>query len=75
MLFSSLLYRGSIYWLQNNFSIMANTLQKIVLLDINANTLSLIEAKLSDGYYIHKVINLQPSVNKLLIIYTLPEWF
>lgn len=54
---------------------MANTLQKIVLLDINANTLSLIEAKLSDGYYIHKVINLQPSVNKLLIIYTLPEWF
>lgn len=53
---------------------MANTLQKIAILDIDANTKSVIETKLNEGYYIHQITNLQPSVNKLLIVYTLPDW-
>lgn len=53
---------------------MPNTIQKIALLDIDANIKSVIETKLNEGYCIMKIVNLQPSINKLLIIYTFPDW-
>jgi len=49
-----------------------NDKQKIVTVDISANTENLIQAKLALGYVILFVVNLQPSVNKLLIIYATP---
>jgi len=49
-----------------------NDKQKIVTLDINVNTQTLIEAKLALGYVIEFVVNLQPAVNKLLIVYATP---
>lgn len=51
-----------------------NDKQKIIVLDINANTQQLIEAKLQLGYVITFIVNLQPSVNKLLIIYATPDF-
>lgn len=49
-----------------------NDFQKIVLLDIDANTKAIIESKLAEGYVITHVVNLQPKYEKLLIIYTTP---
>jgi len=49
-----------------------NDKQKIVTVAIAADTQQLIEAKLALGYVILFVVNLQPSVNKLLIIYATP---
>lgn len=51
----------------------ANDLQKIAVLDIAANTQTLIEQKLLQGYVIQFIVNLQPSINKLLIVYCTPE--
>lgn len=53
---------------------MPNIYQKIAVIDIDANTKSVLETKLNEGYCIMKIVNLQPAVNKLLIVYTLPEW-
>lgn len=50
-----------------------NDKQKIAVLDINGNTQTEIETRLAQGYVIVFIVNLQPSVNKLLIIYTTPE--
>jgi hypothetical protein len=50
-----------------------NDKQKIVLVDISANTQNLIEQKLEIGYVIIFIVNLQPSVNKLLIVYVTPD--
>ena len=50
-----------------------NIKQKLVLLDIDANTQSTIQEKLDLGFYIHHVINLQPKYEKLLIIYYDPS--
>lgn len=46
-----------------------NTRQKTATVDINAGTEQLIKNYLQLGYVIHQIINLQPSVNKLFIIY------
>lgn len=51
----------------------ANTKQKIIVLDINVNTQTLIEEKLALGYVILFCVNLQPAFSKLLIIYATPE--
>jgi len=51
----------------------ANDKQKIILLDILAGTEQLIKDKLALGYVILSITNLQPSVNKLLIVYATPE--
>jgi hypothetical protein len=50
----------------------ANIHQKIVLIDINANTQALIEAKLLEGYVIISMVSLLPTFTKLLIIYVIP---
>lgn len=50
-----------------------NDKQKIILMDINAATLAAIQQKLQEGFVIHFIINLQPSINKLLIVYVTPE--
>lgn len=50
-----------------------NERQKVALLDIEPNTIELIEAKLLDGYLIQHMINLQPKYDKLLVIYALNE--
>ena len=50
-----------------------NIYQKIVLLDINANTKTLLETKLFEGYVIQHVVNLNPTFEKLLIVYVIPE--
>jgi len=51
----------------------ANIYQKIAVLDIAANTQQLIEQKLTQGYVIISITNLQPSINKLLIVYVIPD--
>jgi hypothetical protein len=50
----------------------ANDKQKIILLNIDANTQATIEAKLAIGYVIQFIVNLQPLYAKLLIIYSTP---
>lgn len=50
-----------------------NDKQKIIVLDITANTKTLIEDRLLEGYVITHIVNLQPSINKLLIVYATPE--
>jgi hypothetical protein len=50
-----------------------NDKQKIAVIDINANTQNLLEAKLLQGYVILLCVNLQPAVNKLLICYATPD--
>ena len=49
-----------------------NDKQKIIVLDIAANTQTLIEQKLALGYVILFMVNLQPAINKLLIVYATP---
>jgi len=46
-----------------------NVRQKIALLDISAQTEQLIKDYLQLGYVIHNIVNLQPAINKLLIVY------
>lgn len=50
-----------------------NTRQKIIILDIEAQTQTFIEEKLLEGYLIQSITNLQPSINKILIVYALNE--
>jgi hypothetical protein len=49
-----------------------NDKQKVVLLDINADTLQLIRDKLLEGYVILNWLNLQPAQAKILILYATP---
>lgn len=49
-----------------------NDKQKIVLIDINANTQQLIEAKLALGFVIIQMVSLLPTYTKLLIVYATP---
>lgn len=51
----------------------ANDRQHLIVLDISANTEQLIQDKLNDGFVIQFMVNLQPSFNKILIVYTLDE--
>lgn len=50
-----------------------NDKQHIVLIDIAAGSQIAIEAKLAAGYVIQFIVNLQPLINKLLIVYATPE--
>lgn len=50
-----------------------NDKQKIIVLDINANSKTLIEDKLADGYVIAHICSLAPALSKILIVYTTPE--
>lgn len=52
---------------------MANDKQKIILVDIGAGSEQFIKDKLAEGFVIQFIVNLQPSVNKLLIVYATPE--
>lgn len=52
-----------------------NDKQKIILLEITAGTEQLIKDKLLEGFVIQFIVNLQPFVNKLLIVYAKPEFF
>ena len=49
-----------------------NDKQKIVLIDINANTQTLIEAKLAEGYVILFMLSMLPTYTKILIVYATP---
>ncbi len=51
----------------------ANDKQKIIVLDIAANSKTLIEEKLQDGYVITHICSLAPALSKILIVYTKPE--
>lgn len=51
----------------------ANDKQKIVVLDIAANSQALIEARLAAGNVIECMVSLAPVLNKLLIVYAIPE--
>lgn len=51
----------------------ANDKQKIVILDIDANTKAAIEAKLALGYVIQHVCSLAPALSKIVIVYSTPE--
>ena len=46
--------------------------QKIWIADISATTQATIEAKLAVGYVIEFIVSLQPTYNKLLIVYAEP---
>jgi hypothetical protein len=50
-----------------------NNIQKIALADITVNIKTLIESYLQQGFVIMQIVNLNPTVNKLLIIYVTPE--
>lgn len=50
-----------------------NDKQKIIAIDIAANTQALIEAKLLQGYVILHIVSLLPTYPKLIIIYATPE--
>lgn len=50
----------------------ANIIQKLALVDISANTLQLINDKLTLGWVIVSITSLQPLFPKLLIQYVIP---
>jgi hypothetical protein len=50
-----------------------NDKQKIVLIDIDANTKQNIETKLTQGYVIISITSLLPTFVKLLIVYVTPD--
>jgi hypothetical protein len=47
----------------------ANVRQKVTTIDINSNTLIVLQGYLDQGFVIHQVVNLQPAQNKLFIVY------
>lgn len=49
-----------------------NTKTKIDLMPIDANIKATIEAKFAEGWVMQQIVNLQPSINKLLILYVRP---
>lgn len=51
----------------------ANNIQKVDLIDINANSLQLMRDKLALGWVIVSITNLQPLYARLLIQYVIPE--
>jgi hypothetical protein len=51
----------------------ANVRQKIIVMPINAATEQTIKDYLLQGYVLHQMINLQPAVNSLLIVYYDPS--
>ena len=50
-----------------------NNVQKIAVLDITANTQSVIENYLAQGYVIEMIVSLTPTYTKLLIVYATPD--
>jgi hypothetical protein len=50
-----------------------NDKQKLILIDINANTQQLIQDKLNQGFVIEYIVSLLPTFTKLLIVYATPE--
>lgn len=50
-----------------------NDRQKIAILDIDAGTKIIIEQKLQDGFLIQSITNLQPKLDKLLVVYALND--
>lgn len=44
-------------------------MQKTILLDIDANICATIDAKIALGWVIHQTVSLQPTLNKLLVVY------
>lgn len=49
-----------------------NDKQKIATVDINAASEQWLRDRLAEGYVIQHIVNLQPSINKLLIVYATP---
>jgi hypothetical protein len=49
-----------------------NNKQKLVLIDIDANTVATLQARLAQGYVIEFMISLLPTFTKILIVYALP---
>jgi len=49
--------------------------QKLIVVDINAETQTFLETKLNEGFVITQMVSLTPCFNKLLIIYATPEIF
>jgi len=47
--------------------------QKLIIVDIDANTKTFLETKLNEGFVITQMVSLQPTFEKLLIIYAIPE--
>jgi len=50
-----------------------NNKQKIALVNIDGAIEQFIKDRLADGYVIQSITNLQPSFNKLLIVYATPD--
>lgn len=50
-----------------------NDKQKIIIVDISAQTEHFIKDKLLEGYVILSITNLAPVFSKLLIVYATPE--
>jgi len=50
-----------------------NNIQKIAVLDINANTKPTIDNYLAQGYLIIFIVSLAPTLAKLLIVYVTPD--
>jgi hypothetical protein len=46
--------------------------QKIVLINIDANTESFLRTQLESGYVVQHIVSLLPTYQKLLIIYATP---
>ena len=44
-------------------------MQQIALFDIDQDTKNALDAYLAQGYILHQIVNLQPSINKLLVVY------
>lgn len=47
--------------------------QQLIVLDINSTTQQLIQDKLDEGFFIFSITNLNPTLDKLLILYSIPE--
>lgn len=47
--------------------------QKIIVLDIDQQTEQFLIDKIAQGFVLHQITNLNPTFNKLLIIYYEPE--
>ena len=50
----------------------ANTKTKVDQISIDGNLKETIEAKLADGWVLQNIVNLQPAINKILVIYVKP---
>lgn len=50
----------------------ANLKQKVDTVNVNDQIKENIEAKLADGWVMQQIVNLQPTLNKVLIVYAKP---